>query len=59
VKGGGWGKTKKKIYSQQKSRRKKIFPGIVPEKKFLPWKIQSSQVSRFTQKGKKAARFVV
>jgi hypothetical protein len=31
----------------------------VPKKKFLPWKIQSCQVSRFTQKGKKAARFVV
>jgi hypothetical protein len=56
---GGWGKTKKKIYSQQKIRKKKIFPGIVPKNKFLPWKIQSCQVSRFTQKGKKAARFVV
>ena len=56
---GGWGKTKKKIYSQQKVRKKKIFPGIVPKKKLLPWKKQSCQVSRCTQKGKKAARFVV
>jgi hypothetical protein len=29
---GGWGKTKKKIYSQQKIRKKKIFPGMVPKK---------------------------
>ena len=35
----GWSKTKKKIYSQEKIRRKKIFPGIVQKKKFLPWKI--------------------
>jgi hypothetical protein len=37
--GGGGGKTKKKIYSQKKIRKKKIFPGIVQKKKFLPWKI--------------------
>jgi hypothetical protein len=58
VKGGGGAKPKKKFIPSKKVK-KKIFPGIVPEKKFLPWKIQSSQVSRFTQKGKKAARFVV
>ena len=58
MKGGG-GKTKKKIYPQQKMKKKKIFPGIVPKKKLLSWKIQSCKVSRFTQKGKKAARFGV
>jgi hypothetical protein len=56
---GGVGQNQNKIYSQQKIRKKKIFPGIVPKKKFLPWKIQSCQVSRLTKKGKKAARFVV
>ena len=40
-------------------KKKKIFPGIVPKKKLLSWKIKSCQVSRFTQKGKKAARFGV
>ena len=57
--GGGGGGAKPKKNSQQKIRKKNKFPGIVAKKKFLPWKIQSCQVSRFTQKGKKAARFVV
>jgi hypothetical protein len=34
--GGG---DQKKIYSQKKIRKKKIFPGIVQKKKFLAWKI--------------------
>ena len=55
----GVGQNQKKNFSQKKIRKKKIFPGIVPKKKFIPWKIQSCQVSRSTQKGKKAARFVV
>jgi hypothetical protein len=29
---GGGGKTKKKMYSQKKIRKKKIFPGIVQKK---------------------------
>jgi hypothetical protein len=54
VRGGGWGKTKKKIYPQQKSKKKKIFPqqkskkkkifpGIVPKKNSFPGRYRAAQ----------------
>jgi hypothetical protein len=55
---GGVGQNQKKNLSPAKNEKKKIFPGVVPKKKLLSWKIQSCQVSQFTQKGKKAARLI-
>jgi hypothetical protein len=37
--GGRGGAKPKKIYSQKKIRKKKIFPGKCKKKKFLAWKI--------------------
>jgi hypothetical protein len=55
---GGWGKTKKKFIPSKKLEKQNL-PRHSAKKKLLPWKKQCCQVSRCTQKGKKAARFVV
>jgi hypothetical protein len=50
---GGWGKTKKKMYSQQKSKKKKIFPGIVPEKNSFPGRYRAAKSHGLPKKEKR------